>query len=133
MIKASVEVMLSMRPSFAEGEPGEHIRHLLNLIFCVVFSVTFASLEERGLIDLRLVQELDQHVLRLIEIRSVILIVEDQGWYAKIPRRGECKVMPLDEHEKVCVAGMAGVGNRCNATKKRMSRSPEHQRRKTEP
>ncbi len=126
MIKTSVEVMFRMRPSFAQGKPGEHIRHLLSLIFCVIFSVTFTSLEERGLMDLLLIQELDQHVLRLIEIRSVVLIMEDQGWYAKIPRRGECKVMPLDVHEKVCVAGMAGVKNRYNATKKHTSRSPEH-------
>jgi hypothetical protein len=126
MIKTSVKVMLRMSPRFAESKLREHIRHLLNLIFCVILPITFASFEEGWLVDLLLVKELDQHVLRMIEIRSVILIVKDQGWNAKIPRRGECKVMPLDVHEKICVAGMPGVGNRSHTTKKLMSRRPEH-------
>ncbi len=79
--------------------------------------------------DLLLVQELDQQVFRLVEIRCVILIVEEQGWYAKIPRRGECKVMPLDVHEKICVTGMAG-GKKFNTSTNEevMSKCFDHQK-----
>lgn len=57
-----------------------------------------------------MVQEIEQHVLGLVEIGSVIFVVEDQRRYAKIPRRGECKVMPLDVHEEICVAGLMWQG-----------------------
>ena len=74
-IQESIKVVFGMRPRFAECKLCEHLRHALNLFISVILSIAFASFKQGRLMDLILLQEVEQHVLRLVEVGRVILIV----------------------------------------------------------
>ena len=64
-----------MRPRFAECKLCEHLRHALNLVISVILSIAFARFKQGRLMYLILLQEVEQLVLRLVEVGRVILIV----------------------------------------------------------
>ena len=83
-----------MIPRFIERKLGEHGRHSSNLSFGVIFSVGFPSYKNRGFIDVVLVQNVQQHILRLVETIRVVFVVKDHCGHSKIPSCDESEIVP---------------------------------------